>query len=267
MAEAATTGTVRSADGTIIAYERSGAGPAVILVDAAGGFREMGPMRSLAAHLAEEFTVLTYDRRGRGQSSDTSPYAPQREVEDLRALIEDASGGSAALYGFSSGAVLALLAATGGLSVTRLALLEPPFAQGEQSTDDPGLAADITELVAAGRPGDAMLHFQRSIGVPAELIDGMRDGPGWPAMEALAHTLVYDLTLLTALPAEALTTLTIPTLVLDSAQSDARLHGCAQGVAEALPAGRHRTLPGEWHGVSDEVLAPVLADHFSGRAD
>ncbi|WP_406065649.1 alpha/beta fold hydrolase [Micromonospora sp. NBC_00860] len=267
MAEAATTGTVRSADGTIIAYERSGAGPAVILVDAAGGFREMGPMRSLAAHLAEEFTVLTYDRRGRGQSSDTSPYAPQREVEDLRALIEGPSGGSAALYGFSSGAVLALLAAAGGLSVTRLALLEPPFAQDEQSTDDPGLAADITELVAAGRPGDAMLHFQRSIGVPAEFVDGMRDGPGWPAMEALAHTLVYDLTLLTALPAEALTTLTIPTLVLDSAQSDARLHGWAQGVAEALPAGRHRTLPGEWHGVSDEVLAPVLADHFSGRAD
>lgn len=174
MGEAATTGTVRSADGTTIAYERSGTGPAVILVDAAGGFREMGPMRSLAARLAEEFAVLTYDRRRRGQSTDRLPYAPQREVEDLRALI-DAAGGSAALYGFSSGAVLALLAAAGGLPVTRLAVLEP--------------------------------------------------------------------------------------------QSDARLRGWAQGVAEKLPAGRHRTLPGEWHGVSDEVLAPVLADHFSGRAD
>ncbi|MFI6273332.1 alpha/beta fold hydrolase [Micromonospora zamorensis] len=264
MGEAATTGTVRSADGTTIAYERSGSGPAVILVDAAGGFREMGPMRSLAAQLAEEFAVLTYDRRGRGQSTDRLSYAPQREVEDLRALI-DAAGGSAALYGFSSGAVLALLAAAGGLPVTRLAVLEPPFEQGEQSPDEPDLAADITELVAAGRRGDAVLHFQRSIGVPAEFVDGMRAGPGWPAMEALAHTLVYDLTLLTALPAEALTTLTIPTLVLDSAQSDARLRGWAQGVAEKLPAGRHRTLPGEWHGVSDEVLAPVLADHFAGR--
>ncbi|MCG5472512.1 alpha/beta fold hydrolase [Micromonospora sp. LAH09] len=267
MGEAATTGTVRSADGTTIAYERSGTGPAVILVDAAGGFREMGPMRSLAAQLAEEFTVLTYDRRGRGQSTDTVPYAPQREVEDLRALIDDVAGASAALYGFSSGAVLALLAAASGLPVTRLAVLEPPFEQGERSPDEPDLAADITELVAAGRRGDAVLHFQRSIGVPAEFVDAMRDGPGWPAMEALAHTLVYDLTLLTALPAEALTTLTIPTLVLNSAQSDARLRGWAQGVAEKLPAGRHRTLPGEWHGVSDEVLAPVLADHFSGRAD
>ncbi|MGC5311569.1 alpha/beta fold hydrolase [Micromonospora zamorensis] len=265
MGEAATTGTVRSADGTTIAYERSGSGPAVILVDAAGGFREMGPMRSLATHLAEEFTVLTYDRRGRGQSTDTLPYAPQREVEDLQALIDGAAGGSAALYGFSSGAVLALLAVAGGLPVTRLAVLEPPFEQDEQSPDEPDLAGDITRLVAAGRRGDAVLHFQRSIGVPAEVIDGMRDGPGWSAMKALAHTLVYDLTLFAALPAEALTTLTIPTLVLDSEQSDARLRGWAQGVAEALPAGRHRTLPGEWHGVSEEVLAPVLADHFAGR--
>ncbi|MEU7751594.1 hypothetical protein [Micromonospora sp. NPDC049171] len=103
--------------------------------------------------------------------------------------------------------------------------------------------------------------------MPAEMINGMRDGPGWPAMKALAHTLVYDLTLLTALPAEALTTLTIPTLVLDSEQSDARLRGWARAVAKTLPGGRHRTLPGEWHGVSDEVLAPVLADHFAGRAD
>ncbi|MEV7986577.1 alpha/beta hydrolase [Micromonospora sp. NPDC085948] len=267
MGEAVMTGTVRSADGTSIAYERSGTGPPVILVDAAGGFREMGPMRSLAAHLAKEFTVLTYDRRGRGQSTDTSPYAPQREVEDLRALIDDAAGGSAALYGFSSGAVLALLAATGGLPVTRLAVLEPPFEQREQSPDEPDLAADITRLVADGRRGDAVLHFQRSIGVPAEMIDGMRERPGWPALQALAHTLVYDLTLLTALPAGALTTLTIPTMVLDSEQSDARLRGWARGVAEMLPAGRHRTLPGEWHGVSDEVLAPVLAEHFAGRPD
>ncbi|MEU7799209.1 alpha/beta hydrolase [Micromonospora arborensis] len=266
MVEATTTGTVRSNDGTTIAYERSGTGPAVIMVDAAGGFREMGPLRSLAAHLVDEFTVLTYDRRGRGLSTDTLPYAPQREVEDLEALIR-AAGGSAALYGFSSGAVLALLAAAGGLSVTRLAVLEPPYEQSEQSTDEPDLAAEIVELVAAGRRGDAMLHFQRSIGVPAEFIDGMRQGPGWPALEALAHTLVYDLTLLTALPVEALRTLTIPTLVLDSDQSDARLRGWAQGVAETLPAGRHRTLPGQWHGVPDKMLAPVLAEHFAGRAD
>ncbi|MET8093648.1 hypothetical protein [Micromonospora sp. NPDC005220] len=145
--------------------------------------------------------------------------------------------------------------------------MEPPFEQNEQSADEPDLAAEITELVTAGRRGDAVLHLQQSIGVPAELIDAMRNGPGWPALEALAHTLVYDLTLLKALPVEALATLGTPTLVLDSEQSDSRLRGWAQGVAEALPAGRHRTLPGEWHGISDEVLAPVLADHFAGRPD
>ncbi|MEU2612164.1 alpha/beta fold hydrolase [Micromonospora sp. NPDC007271] len=257
-------GTVRSADGTTIAYERSGTGPTVIMVDAAGGFREMGPMRPLAALLADEFTVICYDRRGRGRSSDTAPYHVDREVDDLRALVEEV-GGPAGLFGFSSGAVLALVAAARGLPVGRLALLEPPLDLAEAPTGEPGLAAEIAQLVTAGRRGDAVAHFQAAIGVPAELTEGMRGSPSWPALEQLAHTLVYDLTIVDALPADELARVSVPALVIDSEQSDARLRGWAAGVAAALPHGHRRSMRGDWHQVPEAVLAPVLADFFAGR--
>ncbi|MFI7491715.1 alpha/beta fold hydrolase [Micromonospora echinaurantiaca] len=258
-----TTGTVRSADGTTIAYERSGSGPPVVMVDAAGGFRDFGPMRSLAASLADGFTVYTYDRRGRGDSGDTTPYAPEREVDDLRALV-DAAGGPACLYAFSSGAALALLAAARGLPVRRLALLEPPVVLDAGPPDDGDLAAEIGELVAAGRRGDAVRHFHASIGVPEEFTAGLPQHPAWPAVTAAAHTLVYDLTLLRAFSRADLAGVTAPTLVLDSEGSDAQLREWARGVAEALPAGRHRSLPGGWHGIAEADLVPVLADHFAG---
>jgi len=233
------------------------------LVDAAGGFRDFGPMGPLAALLASKFTVFTYDRRGRGDTTDTLPYAVDREVEDLQALI-DAAGGSAFVYGFSSGAVLALHAAAHGLAIPRLALLEPPLAVDDQPPSEPDLGAEVAELVAAGRRAEAVEHFQTSIGVPAEIIVGMRQAPFWPALEALAHTLVYDTIITGSLPVARLSAITTPTLVLASEDSDDRLRNWAQGLCDTLPNASLRRLKGQWHGVPAEDLAPVLAEFFAG---
>jgi pimeloyl-ACP methyl ester carboxylesterase len=257
-----TPGSVRSADGTTIAFERSGSGPALILVDAAGGYREFGPMRSLASVLAADFTVYAYDRRGRGESGDTPPYAVEREVEDLAALIDDA-GGSAFVHAYSSGGLLALHAAASGLAIPKLALMEPPInATEEERSAGLRLMAELTELLEAGRRGDAAEHFNRSIGVPAEMIEGMRQAPFWPAFEAAAHTLVYDCVLGSATSLELLSAVKVPTLVLDSQGSSEDLTGFASAIVAALPNGSHRSLPGEWHGVSEEVLAPELTRFF-----
>jgi hypothetical protein len=264
MTAGAKMGTVRSEDGTRIAFERDGMGPALILVDAAGCFRGFGPMGPLAELLASQLTVFTYDRRGRGESEDTAPYAVDREVDDLQALI-DAAGGLASVYGFSSGALLALHAAARGLAIPRLALLEPPLAVDDRAGGLPDLAAELTDLVAAGRRGEAVERFQRAIGVPAEMVAGMRQAPSWPALEALAHTLVYDLAITASSSAARLSAITTPTLVIDSEGSDAGLRTSAQGVCDALPNSRHRSLKGQWHGVPAEDLAPVLAEFFTGR--
>jgi pimeloyl-ACP methyl ester carboxylesterase len=261
MTTQATVGKVRSADGTSIAFERTGTGPALILIDAALGFRGFGPMGELAGLLAGDFTVTTYDRRGRGESTDTSPYAVDREVDDLAALIEEA-GGSALLYGFSSGAVLALHAAAGGLAIPRLVLLEPPIPLEGQPEEDGDLGAEVTELVAAGRRGDAVEHFNRSIGVPEEMLAGMRQAPFWPTLEEIAHTLVYDTTITSSVTTGLLSTIATPTLVVGSEASGDYLQSSGRAVADALPNGRFRTLKGEWHGVPLESLAPVLTDFF-----
>jgi pimeloyl-ACP methyl ester carboxylesterase len=188
-----TAGTVTSVDGTTIAFERSGQGPALVLVDGACCHRAFGPLRPLAALLSADFTVHTYDRRGRGASGDAAPYDPVCEVEDLAAIIEVA-GGSASLYGVSSGALLALQAAADcGITIPRLALFEPPVGDGAGADDD--TAAVIDELLAEGRRGDAVERFQTAIGIPAEVVAGMQQEPFWPGLEAVAHTLPYDLTI------------------------------------------------------------------------
>lgn len=253
-----------SHDGTSIAFERAGTGPALILVDAAGGFRGFGPMGPLAALLESEFTVYRYDRRGRGDSTDTQPYTVDREIDDLQALI-DAADGSAFVYGFSSGAVLALYAAARGLAIRKLALLEPPLELADVPGKPDPLGAEVAELVAAGRRGDAVEHFNRSIGVPEEYLVGMRDAPWWPSMEGLAHTLVYDTIITSSFPPARLATITTPTLVIDSQGSDARLSDWAQGVADAMPNAQRRTLPGEWHGIDPAILAPALTQFFQSR--
>jgi pimeloyl-ACP methyl ester carboxylesterase len=263
MSALAATRTVRSADGTSIAFERTGAGPALILVDAALGFRGFGPMGELAGLLAVDFTVITYDRRGRGESTDTPPYAVDREVDDLAALIEEA-GGSAFLYGFSSGAVLALHAAARGLPIPKLVLLEPPIPLEDQP-EEGDLGAETAQLVAEGRRGDAVEHFHRSIGVPEEMVAGMREQPFWPTLEKSAHTLVYDTTITGSATPELLRSISASTLVVGSEASGDYLQSSGRAVADALPNARFVALKGEWHGVPLEDLAPAMTEFLKRR--
>jgi pimeloyl-ACP methyl ester carboxylesterase len=259
--DSATSKTVTSNDGTSIAYERAGAGPALILVDAAGHYRALSSFGGLIGLLAAHFTVYNYDRRGRGDSTDTAPYAVEREVDDLAALIDEA-GGSAFLYGFSSGGLVALHAAASGLAIPKLVLLEPPLATDEDRSAQAAFTAELAELVAAGRPGDTVKYFLTSIGVPDEIIAEMRQNGSWSAMEAVAHTLVYDCKVSEATSIQLLASVRVPTLILDSQGSSDDLTGMAALIAKALPNGSRRSLAGAWHGVADDVLAPVLTDFF-----
>lgn len=254
-----TVDTVRSADGTTITYEIAGEGPPIVLVG--GAFNDRSTVRPLGAALASDFTVYGYDRRGRGDSGDTGPYAVQREIEDVAALIERA-GGTAYLYGLSSGAILAASAAAEGLPVTGLALFEPPFRAGPS-----GLSARLTELVAAGQRGDAAeLFLTEAVGVPAEAVAGMRSMPEWSWMEGLAHTLAYDTTVTGdgTLPTGRLAMITAPTVVVDSTGSPEWLREAAVATAGAVPGATHLSLAGGFHEVPPQTLAPALRDALLG---
>ena len=253
-----------SADGTMIAYERSGDGPPIILVG--GAFNDRSTTRALASVLASDFTAYSYDRRGRGDSGDSGPYAVQREIEDIAALIR-AAGGSAYLYGLSSGAILAGYATADGLPVTGLALFEPPFQVGPHGGAKPELAERLAELVSAGRRGDAVeLFLTEAVGVPAEAVTGMRGAPEWSWMEGLAHTLAYDTTVTGdgALPVARLGTITVPTVVVDSTGSPEWLREAAAATARAIPGATHRSLEGGFHEVPPERLAAELRDALLG---
>lgn len=254
---------VTSRDGTRIAFDVQGHGPPVILVNGALADRSAGA--PLAAVLAGELTVYTYDRRGRGDSGDTPPYAVEREVEDLRVMIA-AAGGSAYVYGASSGAALALEAAASGLAIGRLAVWEPPYIpSGSRPPPPEGVAERLRTLVSLGRRGDAVEHFlQHVVGMPEEVVAQARQAPFWPAQEALAHTLAYDVAVLGdfTLPAARLAAVEIPTLVLCGGASVAWIQDTARAVAEALPEGRHRTIAGQTHSAAPEAVAPVLLDFF-----
>jgi pimeloyl-ACP methyl ester carboxylesterase len=256
---------VTSSDGTVIAYERTGGGPPVVLVDGAMCHRAAGPMRPLAALLSDRHTVYAYDRRGRGDSSDTAPYAVAREVEDLRAVIAEA-GGEAYVLGISSGAALALAAAATGPGITRLALFEPPFlAEVEDDTRMKEYTERLVALLADGRRGDAVALFMTHVGVPAPVVDGMRAQPGWAAFEAIAPTLAYDDEVLGdgRVPRELASAITVPALVVAGGSSPQGLRRAAKATADALPTAEHRTLDGQTHDVSPDVLAPVLAAFFA----
>ena len=231
-------------------------------MEAAGHFRGFSSFDGLAPLLAEAFTVYRYDRRGRGASGDTPPYAPEREVEDLEALIAEA-GGPAHVYGYSSGALLALHTAAPRCCDRQHGAPRASAAGGRRSAPRP-LTRELAELVAEGRNDDVVDRFHRAIGVPDEIVDGMRDTPAFEAMTAIAPTLVYDCMLSDATTPQVLGSVTVPTLVLDSEGSSDDLSGWAARVAARLPNGSHRSLPGEWHGVPDETLAPVVIRFLGG---
>lgn len=259
---------VRSRDGTHIAFDRSGDGPPVIVVG--GALSDRSSAAPLAAALSPHFTAYAFDRRGRGASGDTPPYAVEREVEDLNALIVEA-GGSAFVNGHSSGAVLALEAAARGLPITKLALYEPPFIVDDSRPRIPtDFVARLEELASSGKGGDAVAYFlTRGVGLPVEFVDQMRNAPMWQAMEELAPTLAYDGIIMgdtmygTSLPTEwkAITT---PTLVMDGGESPAWQRHAVQALCDILPHAQRRSLEGQDHGAAPEVVAPVLVEFFAG---
>ena len=263
--------TITSDDGTSIAYDQTGDGPPVILVNGALGTRSDQLMGPLATSLAPQFTVYTYDRRGRGDSGDQSPYAAEREVEDIDVLVDEA-GGSAFVYGISSGAVLALEAAAHGLDIAKLALYEPPFIVDDSRPPLPDdYVAQLDEHIAADRRGDAVeLFMSEAVGVPPEFLAQMREDPSWEEMEAVAHTLPYDGRIMgdtmsgEPLPGDRWASATVPTLVLDGEESPPYLHNGANVLADLLSDAQHQTLDGQGHDVDPEALAPVLSEFFNG---
>jgi pimeloyl-ACP methyl ester carboxylesterase len=259
---------ILSKDGAAIAFDRSGEGSPIILVGGAFQHRAIDPgTAQLAALLAPHFTVFHYDRRGRGDSGDTAPYAVEREVEDLEALI-DRAGGSAFVFGMSSGAVLALEAAARGLAITKLVLYEPPFNSGDDNARraSESYTKQLTALLAEGRRGDAVALAMTTFGAPAEAVAGMRQTSIWPIFESVAPTLAYDNALMGdgSVPPERMASVTVPTLVIDGGASPAFMHNAAQALADALPNAQRRTLEGQTHDVAPEVLAPVLEEFFKG---
>jgi pimeloyl-ACP methyl ester carboxylesterase len=255
---------VTSKDGTTIAFDRLGAGPPVILVS--GGSVDRGSNASLADVLAGQFTVFNYDRRGRGPSGDTQPYAVQREIEDIDAVI-GAAGGSAGLYGSSSGAALALEAAAAGLPITKLALWEPPYIGQGRPRPVRDTASIYRKFVAEGKRGDAVEYFMaKVVGMPADFVGFARSQPWWPAQEALAHTLAYDAEIMGdyVLPVDRVAKIGVPTIVLTGGESFDFMDETAEAIVAALPDGQHRTIEGASHDVDADKLGPVLAEFFAG---
>ncbi|MEV0174097.1 alpha/beta hydrolase [Streptomyces sp. NPDC050803] len=251
-----------SRDGTSLAYERVGHGPAVILVS--GAMSTGATLAPLAEVLADRFTAVTYDRRGRGGSGETEPYEVAREVEDLAALI-DAAGGEAALCGVSSGGALALEAAASGLAVRQVAVYETPF-----SVYEGGKAAwaeytgRLTEALGQGRNGDAVELFLRLTGLAEEMIRGARTSPMWAGMETIAPSLAHDAAVLGdgGVPRARLASVTVPVLAVAGGASPAWMREAARMVAESAPEGTYRVLEGQTHMVEPQVLGPVLAEFF-----
>lgn len=255
---------IHSKDGTIIAFDQSGEGQPLILVDGALCHRTFGPMSELAPLLADKFTVFTYDRRGRGDSGETPPYAIKREVEDIEALVDEA-GESVSVFGISSGAALALEAVASGLDIEKLALYEPPFMvdSGEELPADH--EAKLTELIDSGRRSAAVRYFLRKmVGVPLVFVLVMRLTRTWSELKAVAHTLPYDAAIMgdRSLPTTTTPSVTGPTLVINGEESEASMHDAANALAEVLPDAKHRTLEGEDHDVDPEAIAPMLIEFF-----
>lgn len=261
--------TVTSADGTTIAYETQGAGPALILVDGAMCYRDFGPARALATALADTFTVHLYDRRGRGESGNTLPWSEDREIDDLHALIT-AAGGQASLFGQSSGAVLAADAAAKLPGITRIALYEPPFIVDDtRAPREPSFVPDTEALIAGGNRSGALKKFMKHVGMPAPMVHVMALTPPWKKLKAVAHTLPYDLRILgdtgrgVPLDPTRWNAVTAAALVMDGGKSPQYMRNAAKALSEALPDARYRTIPGQTHMVKADAIVPAIKEFLA----
>jgi pimeloyl-ACP methyl ester carboxylesterase len=264
--------TVTSQDGTKIAFDKVGSGPAVILVNGAIAYRAFddGTLAHLADLLREHFTVYNYDRRGRGESGDTKPFTKQREIEDVQALVEDA-GGKAMVLGFSSGSAVTLDAAAVTPGIIKAAVYEAPFIVDDSRQPVPtDYAEHLMKLGSEGKREEAVEYFvTKALGIPAEYIGGMKqDQAIWSGMTGVAHTIAYDAAFVGTimqgkpLPTDRWVKVTVPVLVVDGGASDAWMHHAADALAKVLPHASRQTLAGQTHAVDPKVLAPVIIEFF-----
>lgn len=259
---------VTSNDGTSIAYDKTGEGPAIILVDGALAFREQYGGRPLAAALSHGFMAVTYDRRGRGESADTPPYAVDREIEDIKALIDEV-GAPVFLYGISSGAVLALRAASqlGESSIAALALHEPPFSTDSDGTQEfTRYDAELRRLLDANRRDDAVAFFLGDM-MPPDMLDALRHSPEWPVMASVAHTLAYDNEVMgdSGVPAGMAGMTTMRTLLIVGDQSPDFKREAGEALVNVMPRAELAVLAGHETGVTPETLGPVLREFFLSK--
>jgi pimeloyl-ACP methyl ester carboxylesterase len=265
--------TVLSADGTAIAYQAEGSesDPVLLRVDGAATYPALDPGRTeFTRRLSGQFRVVSYDRRGRGASEDREVYAVEREIDDVAALL-DHFGGHGFIVGLSSGAVLALRCALAGLPIDGLACYEPPFVVSrDRAPVAPDYAERLHVVVSAGRSDEAVnLFMTEAVGMPAAMVDGMAGQPFWPALEQIAHTLVYDARIMGETmhgqpeALRAFADVSVPTLVMNGQASEPWLRAAAKQLTELLPSGTAAELPGQTHDVDPALLADAIGSYFS----
>jgi len=256
---------VISKDGTSIAYSKTGNGSTVIIVDGALCSRAFGPTSKLAPLLANNFSVVNYDRRGRNESGDTTPYSVEREIEDIEALINE-TGSSAYIIGFSSGAALAFRAVASGLPIKKLAMYEAPYVMNMGGHNPPAdTAAQLKQLIASGQRAAAIKFFMKDmVGLPGIIPFIMSLTPMWKKLKAVAHTIPYDAAILDGftIPTALAAKINIPTLVLNGSKSPVSLKNASKKLAEAIPHAQSKSLEGQTHDVSMKAIAPELINFF-----
>jgi pimeloyl-ACP methyl ester carboxylesterase len=256
-----TTQFVTSKDGTRIAYETAGSGPTLLIVNGAMGYRGLGFAKSFRAEMAKHFTVIDYDRRGRGESGDTPPYSVKKEVEDLAALVAGPGGGKCLVFAQSSGAALALEAAASGVPMTTLFAYEPPYMVGDpKDRPAPDFKERLERLVAEGDRSGAVSFFMRTVGAPAAMVAVMRLFPFWKQLAAVAHTLPYDAAVMAGFdfPAKRLAALKVPVVAIAGEKTTPTLKAAVAEVARTVPGARHQMAPKMGHAVNAKRIAPLL---------
>jgi len=252
---------VQSKDGTRIAYERVGSGPNLVLVAGALGSKDISFMRAYAKTLSSHFTVINYDRRGRGESGDTQPFSVQREVEDIDALVR--AVGPSHVFGMSSGAALALETAAAGVPMLSVIAFEPPYmVGGHRKPQHAAYEAQVRALIAEGRRDDALKLFMRVVGVPSFMVAIMRILPMWKKLRSTAHTLPYDAAAMMGFdpPVQRLAQIRVPTLTAYGEKSPAALQDSTRLVAQTIPGAELRSLPKQSHNLKPAAILPVLVE-------